>query len=497
MKGTIIGSDLLQKEDSVKVIEINTNTTIYNDGAEFLDYTALFSVLVANNINELHFIYTAGNSYLPTNAASFVFEDKLKEKCLEHNIEYYPYIVPANSITIPYVEDASNKFILRQAFDTTALVDETYCADKFEFLNLMSGSNYIPNTFFNDSDLGFDTINSINLENPNEPNYIIKSKSPRYDSKNYPAIYGIETENELIDLKNSLPSDHLIQEFIYDDLNIIDGKWAVIRSIDIIYGNELDVINMGGYTHSTRIPLSFASNEFVEGTKKYNQKTRYKYINKQLGNFATIDYHVDSDTMILDYTGSLVDVDTIQLGTFVKSVDFTDLSGSSIQHNISDITTFGWDGTLEKTIETLTDITSSLVGLSSASVDTIFVKITLENGLNWDDSPSATYYIEESGSLSTRWEKINNMYIGDKLIVKNNTTNQLETIEITNLEMVYAQKTIYDLDFEDSDLFLVDIGDGLFGIMHNSCWCCGNPCGHWCCSQYCPICYQNLPPGCK
>jgi len=83
------------------------------------------------------------------------------------------------------------------------------------------------------------------------------------------------------------------------------------------------------------------------------------------------------------------------------------------------------------------------------------------------------------------------------LIVKNNTTNQLETIEITNLEMVYAQKTIYDLDFEDSDLFLVDIGDGLFGIMHNGCWCCYNPCGHWCCSQYCPVCYQNLPPGCK
>lgn len=496
MRGTIIGSDLLQKGDSVKVIEINTNTTISNTGAEFLDYTALFSVLVENNINELHFIYTSFTSFDPKNASSFVFEDKLKEKCLENNITYYPYVVPANSITIPFIEDADNKFILRQAFDTTALVDETYCANKFEFFNLMSGSSYIPNTFFVDSALGYDSINSINLENPNQPNYVVKPNSPGYEQLQYPEIYSVETESELADLKDSLPTGHLLQEFIYDENNIIDDRYTTIRSIDIIYGGELDVINMGGYTDSTRLPLSFSSNEFVEGTKKYNQKTRYKYINKQLGNFAKINYKVDEETMILDYTGSLKDVDTIKLGDYVKSVNFTDLNGHSML-NVTDITTFGWDGTLQKTIESLTEISSSLVGLQSASVDTIFVKVTLENGLTWDDAPSATYYIEESGSLSTRWEKVNNYYVGDKLIVKNNTTNTLEAIAITNLEMVYSKKTIYDLDFEDSDLFLVDIGDGLFGIMHNSCWCCYNYCGHWCCSVYCPTCSQNLPPGCK
>ena len=56
MKGTIIGTDLLQKDDSVQIIEINTNTTIFNDGAELLDYEPFFSVLVTNNITELHFI---------------------------------------------------------------------------------------------------------------------------------------------------------------------------------------------------------------------------------------------------------------------------------------------------------------------------------------------------------------------------------------------------------------------------------------------------------
>jgi hypothetical protein len=37
MKATIIGSDYLQKNNSVKFLEINTNTSIYNDGVDLLD----------------------------------------------------------------------------------------------------------------------------------------------------------------------------------------------------------------------------------------------------------------------------------------------------------------------------------------------------------------------------------------------------------------------------------------------------------------------------
>jgi len=132
MKATIIGSDLLQKDDTVKFLEINTNTTIYNAGAELLDYDPLFSVLNANNITEFHFIWTQGDSYKPM-MEPFKFKKILQEKCLENNITFNEYVVPMNSVTVPYIEDAPNKFILRQSFDTTALVDETYCADKFEF----------------------------------------------------------------------------------------------------------------------------------------------------------------------------------------------------------------------------------------------------------------------------------------------------------------------------------------------------------------------------
>jgi hypothetical protein len=59
------------------------------------------------------------------------------------------------------VEDAPDKFILRQSFDTTALVDETYCADKFEFFDLMSGSAYTPGTYFTSLNLSLDTFTNL------------------------------------------------------------------------------------------------------------------------------------------------------------------------------------------------------------------------------------------------------------------------------------------------------------------------------------------------
>ena len=152
----------------------------------------------------------------------------------------------------------------------------------------------------------------------------------------------------------------------------------------------------------------------------------------------------------------------------------------------------GWDGTLEQTSASLVNVQSELESIVSASVETMYIRITLENGENWTDSPSCTYYIEESGSLSTRFDKVNKMVIGDKLVTMDPVTNELSLLAVTNLQMEYAEKTIYALDFEPSDLFLVDIGNGLFSIMHNQCWCPWNFCGYFCHQVFCRTCFTRF-----
>ena len=232
MKGTIIGTDLLQQGDLVKILEINTNTTIYNIGADLLNYDPLFEMMVSNDINQLHFIWTDMASYLPENIKQYRFADILKEKCQLNGIEYFGYTVPLNSVTVPYIEDTPTKFILRQAYDTTALVDETYCADKYEFISLMSGSEYLPKTYILNDEFGYDSLNSLNLEYPNEPNVLVKHRYPTYDQSELPALYSLELSSELNEFKNELVSEdnNLLQEFVYDTQNIIDGRYNVIRS---------------------------------------------------------------------------------------------------------------------------------------------------------------------------------------------------------------------------------------------------------------------------
>ena len=486
MKGTIIGTDLLEYNDSVKILETNTNTTIYNDGAELLEYDALFTMLVANSITEFHYIWTEVDSHRPGNQP-YRFKVLLEEKCSENNISFNEYVVSFGSVTVPYIEDASHKFILRQAFDTTALVDDTYCADKFEFFSLMSGSSYIPNTYQYDETLGIDTVDSI-TDNGDNPNILIKARYPNYDIALYPELHILSTEGELNALKYATPTNYLLQEFIFDETNLVENRYSIIRSIDIIYGGNLDVISMGGYRQSTIMPLTFASTELVTGTTKLNQKSRYKYITKEIGRERGIEFHTDDESMILDYTGSLVDVDTIKLGDYVKSINFEDVGGYNAANFTADITTYNWDSTLQLSNETLTQTSSSLQEIMSASVDTIYIRITLEDGRTWVDSPSCTYYIEEYNSTSTRFEKLNKMYVGDKLVITDSTTNELTTVAISGLEMEHAQKVIYTLNFEPSDLFLVDIDGGDFSIMHNGCWCPSTYCGNYCNEYTCYSC---------
>jgi hypothetical protein len=187
MKATILGTDLLEYNGDVKIIETNTNTTIFNDGAKLLDYDALFTMLNNNSITEFHYIWTEVDSHLPRNE-SYLFKEKLEEKCLENNISFTDYVVAKNSITVPFIEDGTTKFILRQAFDTTALVDDTYCADKFEFFSLMSGSTYIPNTVFVDSEVSMDDVSDI-TDNGDNPNFVIKARYPQYDTTIYPELH--------------------------------------------------------------------------------------------------------------------------------------------------------------------------------------------------------------------------------------------------------------------------------------------------------------------
>jgi hypothetical protein len=494
MKGTIIGTDLLEYNNSVKVLEINTNTTFFNEGSIGLDYDALFSVLIDNGISELHFIYNERDAFAQIESFDFVFEDKLKEKCLEHSITYTSYKVPANSVTVPYVEDTTDRFILRQAYDTTALVDETYCADKFEFFNLMSGSVYSPNTYFTSATLNLNTLDTLPIYPNGEPNVIKKAKNPQYDSAKYPTIYKLTTNDELDTLKDSLTESNnfLIQDFIFDEANIVNNRWNIIRSIDIIYGSELDVISMGGYRTSTTVDMDFSEDEYTNSIE-LTHKSRFKWINKSDNNKRN-EYHADSDSLILMSTGEVETLNNISISSSVKTIDFINVDGYSPSDDLPIEYNKRWESTLTHDTSVLTESDTIVQSIISASVSGLYIEVTLEDGTIWNDLPETVFYTELSGSTVTQFNTLNSTIVGDKLTIYNSNTSELYTKEITNLNVVYDSKVAYTLDVEPSDLFLVNTNSFEFAVQHNyECnWCGWYACGQYRCDTGCPGCNQGL-----
>jgi hypothetical protein len=488
MKGVLIGSDYLEHGNQVKILEINTNASMFNDGVEMLDFTPLFNTLIQNNITELHYIFTEEVSAVPVGDGN-KFIDKLQSLCSQNGITFYEYQVQRNSVTVPYIEDDSNKFILRQAYDTYAILDSTYTSDKFGFFSLMSGSSFIPKTYYSSSEdqLFLDSLDSVDFNRFEHPTLVEKDRYPSYNVTEYPKISNVQDSDELSVRKQILTEtpNNFLQEFIYDDKNVVDGYYSVIRSFDIIYGSELDIINMGGYRHSALVPLSFCENQFLENTNTLDSKTRTKYINKNLDKEPPV-YHTDLESVILMSDESLLRVDNINEGDTIKTVTFDHFN------SLSD-TPWSETSSLEITSQSLQYVSSSLISSYFQELDTLMIESTLDTGEKSIDSLTTAYYIEESGSLNTRFMPVNRLLVGDKIIILDKTTNELFTKEITNIEIVFKEKIqIYGLDFEPNDYFLVDKGNNTFSIMHNRCdGCAWSACGTFWCDSFCNQCRQG------
>ena len=230
MRGTLIGTDYLYQGDDVKILEINTNSAILSNGVQYLDLDPLFQRINDGIITEFHFIYSEAMT-IGRDGDSTVFLDALQEKCDDLAITFVKHQVAGDAVTIPNIEDADTKFILRQAYDASAIVDSLYCNDKMEFLNLLSGSDDIPESYYSSSD-GFYT-NTIDLDTTvgaGEPNGIIKARYPAYNLKKYPSVKRYGSESDLTDDINNLETeDYIIQEYVSDEKNFIDDKKGIVN----------------------------------------------------------------------------------------------------------------------------------------------------------------------------------------------------------------------------------------------------------------------------
>lgn len=489
MKAVVIGTDLIHDNDgSLKVLEINTNIELYTSKtvsvADYLDLSELKQLLIDNSITEFHYIYVpltfAGND-----------NNLFKDICDELNISWHTYETAKDGITIPYIEDAPNKFIMRFSYDTTALIDDTYCRDNFEFLKLIDGQDYAYDRYIGDSGFSIDTLSALDTST-DYPNVILKSRLPNYSTKDYPKIFKLSTQEELNSLKSGLDTDeYYLEKFVISDDYLINNKTNIIRSVDIIYGSDLSTLHLGSHYVTSRIELDTTDDIYLEdnsinqvGRVRYSTKNAIQTIEK------TVMYHVDGDSFIALPDSTFTNISNLTTGSIILSPSF---EGVLAEENIpyQEIT-----GSFNELVDTFTLETASVQSIKSDVVNSIFVNVSLEDGTNWSDLPTTIGYVELKDSEITKFLQIQELEIGDKFLLYNHATGEFQKKSITGLDATYLEnQTIYQIDVEDLDVFFSAVDDTSnlsiirSMVMHNiNCWCYGTWCGNYSCHNACSSC---------
>jgi hypothetical protein len=487
MEAVLIGSDfLLDDNGNAKLVEFNTSAGAFQSMIPHLDFTELENLLQTNSIAELVYIFNDQQVVIDPNfRVNITLGSELQEICERLNITYTPYQVNTYATTVPYIEDTPTKFILRQAFDSTALIDDEYCADKANLQDLIKNEPYAIPTYINNPGFEIDTLST--FTSGKAPNVVVKSRLPQYDAKVFPEVHTISSQEDLDNLKENTTYPNFIQEFVNSTNNVKQDRYSIIRSLDLVYGANLDTLHLGSYHQSTPYTLDIWPDEFQTNSTALTNKSRIKWISKLSTDAQSNVYHIDEETKIVTATGTYITINDVEEGTVVKSANFSNFPTGSY------VDVFAYSSSFEEMQNSLEVNTATVVGFKSSSLETVYLNVTLENGINWDDSTRSTFYTEVSGSTVTRFKSLGQVDLGDKVILLDVATNELVKQEVTALDAVYDTKVVYEMDVEEQDIFLsvLDEATNIALVQHNPCWCAGYNCGWYSCYNSCWTCQSQ------
>ena len=461
MRALLVGTDFIKDTDGIyKAIEINTNIALQCDPNVYLNKDVFETFVTENLFSEIHLIYNSNNIQLLSELYDLEektyredgsrydtnFVSYLKLFCSGNSINFVESKLEDNSVTIPNVEDSDNKLIIRLSYDTTALIDDTYARDNWEFLKLMNDSNpnSIPKTYINDTELGFDSIGTTIRDNGNQPNYCIKKRVTPADNNVYPKFYKITTIEELSNIKSNLEIDEYIQEYIFNDSDLFDNKLSHYRSVDMIYGGELESLNL---------MIVEVSNigEIIE-TPDYNDDNviqmwdtiMYKNKFNSATKSVAVKLSADDDTKILKPNNDIVYPANLNVNDEVKTMNLDASDPSTWSLPLNDM---------------LTNTTSGTTLLKAKDTIPYFgpiLELHFGNNTIFSDVPHAMVLKSTliDGVDIVKFSEYQALNVGDTVILWDNQDNKSITETITEIKYLFQSLNAYILDFEDFDTFL-------------------------------------------
>ena len=468
MRTVLIGSDFVYNKDGNLVpIEINTNVGWVNltveDNETVLDLTALSSFITEQAFTKVIYIGTVAK-----------FHSKLKTLAETLGILFENHQTGASSITIPFVEDNDETLIIRSAYDTTALVDDTYCKDKIEFMNLIKDSTFGSQfAYKNDSGELVNYITTIN-DNGVHPNFILKAVNASYDKTNYPKFYKVTNESELNTIiANNVTNEYFLMEFHLNLDKLYEEHIQIFRGMNLLFPPNLESISLGGYTY---LPTGRLDNTitYSDTTFELDSEFRYKYISNEYVLIAPKLLDTDKVEMA---DGSFKTALELQVGDLLKTIDIPNPNEIDVASELADY------GITYDTFETGTTYSTNAVTYKKkVSQICNYVKINFTDDTYWEDTNSSFYLIVRNDNIKFVSlahdidEPDETIQIGDNVILLDTTDGNVTAIlkEVTSITIT---KQIFDgwiIGVERQHLFLTQTSNNtsFVSIEHNA------PCGY-------------------
>jgi hypothetical protein len=462
MKGTLFSADFVKDSTgNLRLLELNTDTGFWSSSLSQLDFTEFFSVLSSNNINSLEVIYKPFQSRL----VNFLSQSIQ----LQPNItSFVTYEEEISTIYPTNIEDSETKFILRMAYDESAIFDSTYCKSSFELHKLFidtSETGSIPSMYISSSEFFYDGLQRV-VNSENIPDITIKDET----YARYPlSFYKLQTQDG-VSLENSFDSfisQSYIESNILMNYEDTDGNThKSIRTFNIIYGSELNVINLVTVEPNAIFQkpesLSFIDESKLSSKHYYEFTTNFpKYVtdNSWGGIFE--------EELISDSDGNPVQISDVEIGGSYKSFY---IEGTPDTDSVVVFTSWSYPG---QTLPSGSYVTSSvLINKIEQSLPNNLVSHLYYGSGSFRANGGQHILIYDSVSDLIRYEEVASIIPGEHKVFK--LDGNLIDITDNDFEVLNEEGfSTYILDLEETDTFALYDNDINIKIVTHNCFPAG------------------------
>lgn len=478
MRTVLLGTDLVyDKNGNLLPIEINTNVALDSNRVEWdvnniIDLTELDQFIQTNNFTEVYYIGSMNDLNM-----------RFQNHWSGSSINYSFIETEDRGITIPNVEDLEHRLIIRSAYDATALVDEEYCANKVNFLNLIKNEQFGSEIAYKSG--SGETINNISFieDNGIHPNFILKSILPNYDKTQYPKLYKFDTLNDITNFLQNIPDGYYLTHYYFNPTKTFENHCVVYRSLNILYPPSLQSIPIGGYRKITNVSLN-ENISYNETTKELLNEHNEKYITK---NAVFINPKLADGDMVQMADGSFKTVEQLQVGDLLRTITIPNLNNEDIQNQ-----RVNFRINMEEFISGTTFSTNEVTSKRRINQIGNIVKLNFTDGTDWYDLEFSPYLISRDNEI--RFVTINNLQNGDIVILVGESEEQFTSTQKT-IQTIEFERRIFNgwtISVANEYLFLTKTSetgsnDSFVAIEHNQACNCP-PCAT--CQKYC-FAYQR------